>query len=328
MNVAFLIYRRPDLTRQVFAEIAKARPARLLVVADGPRNEEERSLCERTREVVQHVDWPCEVRRNYSESNLGCKVRVSSGLDWVFQEVDEAIILEDDCLPHPTFFRFCEELLDRYREDPRIGHVGGSNSLQDLHSTRYSYSFSRFTHIWGWATWKRVWQEYDVNMTLWPDVRADGMARNLFASDELARLYEEHWAGTYSGEVDTWDYQWQFCRLVHGSLAVVPAVNLVSNIGCGSDATHVIDPDNPRAGLPARAMTFPLHHPPYTVCDDAADEAFAKRFVFRRNRPVVRLARRLKNRHFYGGLVRRIPIAGDLWTRWRKRRSLRTETTA
>ncbi len=167
--VAFIIFKRPDTTRKVFEEIRRAKPPKLLVIADGPRPNivGEAEKCAAARAIIDSVDWECEVLKNYSDENLGCKQRVSSGLDWVFDNVEEAIILEDDCLPHPTFFRFCEELLEKYRGDERIMTIGGTNLLKNWKSDIQSYHCSNYFNCWGWATWKRVWKHYDVDMKLW-----------------------------------------------------------------------------------------------------------------------------------------------------------------
>src|SRR5512139_3287315 len=167
--VAFIIFNRPDTAERVFAEIAKARPPKLLVVADGPRANRsgEAEKCAATRAIIDRVDWDCEVLTNFSDTNLGCKNRVSSGIDWVFEQVPEAIILEDDCLPHPTFFRFCEELLERYRDDERIGMISGDNFQLGQKRTDASYYFSRYNHIWGWASWRRAWRHYDREASAW-----------------------------------------------------------------------------------------------------------------------------------------------------------------
>jgi hypothetical protein len=155
--IAFFIFNRPDTTARVFEAIRQAQPSKLLVVADGPRSTRpgEAEKCAATRAIIDQVDWECEVLTNYSDVNLGCRHRVSSGLDWVFEQVEEAIILEDDCLPHPTFFRFCEELLEWYRHDHRIVAISGDNFQNGHQSGEFSYYFSRYVHIWGWATWRR-----------------------------------------------------------------------------------------------------------------------------------------------------------------------------
>lgn len=175
--VAFIIFNRPDTTERVFAEIAKAKPQKLLVVGDGARANRNVEVAKvaACRAIIERVDWPCEVLTNFSEINLGCKVRVSSGLDWVFEQVEEAIILEDDCLPDPTFFRFCQEMLARYRDDQRIGMISGDNLQFGRRQNDESYYFTKYVHIWGWATWRDRWRDsYDVNLKKWPSIRDQG----------------------------------------------------------------------------------------------------------------------------------------------------------
>ena len=165
--IVFLIFNRPDTTKRVFEAIRQAKPKKLLVVADGPRDDRqgEAEKCAAVRSIIDTVDWDCKVLTNYADVNLGCGLRVSSGLDWVFEQVEEAIILEDDCLPHPSFFPFCEEMLDLYRHDERIMHIAGTNSLEEWKSDVQSYHFSYTGGIWGWATWQRAWKYYHFKMS-------------------------------------------------------------------------------------------------------------------------------------------------------------------
>ena len=270
--VAFIIFNRPDTTERVFAEIARAKPPKLLVVADGPRatRQGEAEKCAATRAIVDRVDWNCEVLTNYSEVNLGCKNRVASGLDWVFEQVPEAIILEDDCLPHPTFFRYCEELLGRYRDDERIGQIGGVNFQFGRGRTDDSYYFSRYNHIWGWASWRRAWKNYDVSLTLWPLVREREALLDILGTQRQVK----HWATIfqlcYDSKIDTWDYQWTFANMINHSLTILPNVNLISNIGFGENATHTTE-DSQLANMAVVKMQFPLVHPAYVIRDARAD---------------------------------------------------------
>ncbi len=231
--VAFFIFNRPDLTALVFAEIARAKPEHLLIVADGPRSVEEENLCQATRNVVAKIDWECKVKRNYSDVNMGCKQRISSGLNWVFSEVAEAIILEDDCLPHPSFFHFCEEMLVRYRSDNRVMHVAGANLIPKT-TSRYSYRFSRLTPIWGWATWRRAWKHYDIEMTHWPEY--NNTRDVLYFGNQQANV--RHFLDEVYHDLDTWDGQWWFSCLNTKGLSVIPKVNLIHNMGHRWDATH------------------------------------------------------------------------------------------
>ncbi len=261
--VAFLIFNRPELTKTVFAEIAKVQPKKLLVVADGPRQDKqgEAEKCAAARAVIEQVDWDCEVLKNYSDVNLGCGIRVATGIDWVFEHVDEAIILEDDCLPHLTFFEFCRELLEKYRDDERVMMISGSNLMGDWESDIQSYHFSYYGGIWGWASWKRAWKYYDYHMKLWKYEGARNCVRNVLVDPEQYFYREEMLSKAFRGEIDTWDYQWSFARLLQSGLSVVPSVNLVSNIGFGKDATHTINFFDSKANLPLSSMSFPLREP-------------------------------------------------------------------
>jgi len=270
--VALLVFNRPDLTERVFAEVARARPSKLLVVADGPRTEAERVLCERTRAVVSRVDWDCEVLTDFAETNMGCKRRVSTGISWVFEQAEEAIILEDDCLPHPSFFRFCSELLERYRDDERVMMVSGDNFQLGRRRTPHSYYFSRHTHIWGWASWRRAWRHYDVGMEGWPGLREGPWLLDLHGDEAAARHWRDSFDHVHSGRLDTWDYQWAYACWSQNGLVVLPEVNLVTNIGWRADATHTRSEESVAAGLEALEMEFPLGHPPRMIREREADQ--------------------------------------------------------
>jgi hypothetical protein len=260
--VVFLIFNRPDTTAKVFEAIRKARPQKLLIVADGPRQDRpgEVEKCDATRKIVERIDWDCEALRNYSTTNLGCRTRVASGLDWVFEQVEEAIILEDDCLPHPTFFRYCDELLERYRTDQRVASIRGDNwpggALDD-----YSYRFTIYPSIWGWATWRRVWRNYDVDMKEWPSHRSAPWLRDWIGTGSATKEWQTYFDKTYRKENNTWDFQFVFAAWCQSQYSIVPAVNLISNIGVGLESTHVMRDDNPRLNRPAEEIAFPLKHP-------------------------------------------------------------------
>lgn len=270
--VCFIIYRRPDTTEKVFELIRQAKPPKLLVVADGPRSNQpdEIEKCAATRAIIERVDWECEVLKNYSDVNLGCKLRVASGLDWVFNTVEKAIILEDDCLPHPTFFRFCEELLDYHQDDERIMTITGNNFQFGRRRSEYSYYFSIHTSIWGWATWRRAWQHYDVEIKLWPKLRDSHWLENILQDTEAVKCWKKIFQYAYSGYT-AWDYAWTFSCWVQNSLSIVPNINLVSNIDCNPEKNGVVF-----AGLfgsmPVEAIHFTLQHPPAVIRDAEADK--------------------------------------------------------
>uniref|UniRef100_C6E5U9 Hemolytic protein HlpA-like protein n=1 Tax=Geobacter sp. (strain M21) TaxID=443144 RepID=C6E5U9_GEOSM len=260
--IVLLIFNRPDVSKQVFEAVRAVRPRQLMVVADGPRPGRpwDDQRCQQAREVIDAIDWDCELHTNYADENMGCMRRVSSGIDWVFQLVDEAIILEDDCLPHPSFFPFCRELLDRYRHEPRIAQIAGANFQFGRNRTPDSYYYSRYNHVWGWATWKRAWMLNDNEMAHWPEFRDSGMLNNFLYNRRQAAYWSGVLAKVVTGEIDSWACRWTLSCWRHGLLTVIPAVNMVSNIGFGPGATHT-PVANRYAAMKVEPMPFPLRHP-------------------------------------------------------------------
>lgn len=274
--VAFLIFNRPDVTARVFEAIRRARPPQLLVVADGPRADRpgEAEKCAATRAVVDGVDWECDVRRCFATENLGCGPRVATGLDWVFAQTERAIILEDDCLPDPTFFPFCEELLERYADDERVMNILGSNfrAINASEGARDGYRFSQFHVPWGWATWRRAWRHYDLRVAQWPQAESEGWLGGLFRDRRDARFWARTFASVHGKDQPyTWDYQWTFACWRQSGLSIVPDAHLVSNIGFGPGATHTTG-YTVGADAPTGPMAFPLRHPSAVVRDAALDD--------------------------------------------------------
>lgn len=271
--VLLLAFRRPEPTARVVAAIRDARPQRLWVALDGPRPEVagEADLVAETRAVIARaIDWPCEVRWRERPQNLGCRRGVVDAIDWFLGEAGEGIILEDDCVPHPDLFRYCAELLDRYRDDERVWCVSGDNSARITLAGTASYGFVGSPQIWGWATWARAWAHYDRDLEAWAAVRGTPAVRRLLPDPIerevtvrlLDRLRDE-------GEPDTWDYQWLASCLMGGGLCAVPRTNLVTNVGFGPDATHTRE-RNRRAEVAAGPI-LPLIHPRAVVRDRRAE---------------------------------------------------------
>lgn len=267
--VAFLIFNRPELTKIVFAAIRQAKPYKLLVVADGARFPEEAEKCQETRDIINQVDWNCEVLTNFSKTNLGCKKRISSGLSWVFSEVEEAIILEDDCLPSPSFFQFCQTLLEYYRHDSRIMHISGSNFQDSQNRNDFSYYLSKYAHIWGWASWRRAWKHYDITMKTWPHYKKSNMLGSICESAYEQKYWTDKFDNVFNNSIDTWDYQWLYTCWHQNGLSILPRSNLVSNIGFGADATHTKDKktltQSPNLDI------WDIKHPLFIVRDINAD---------------------------------------------------------
>ncbi|MCW5198182.1 hypothetical protein VU06_00345 [Desulfobulbus sp. F3] len=281
----FLIFKRPDVTEQVFKTIRQVRPSRLYVAGDGAGNNQpgETEKVLRARQIVlDGIDWPCEVKILFRDTNLGCRMAVSSVINWFFEHEEEGIILEYDCLPDLTFFQFCEELLRCYRHDTRIMTISGDNFQQGNSRTNYSYYFSRYPHCWGWATWKRAWKYFDSHLSCWSDIKTEKLLHYVFNGDPQIL---SHWIKIldrfYLGNIDTWDFPWMCSCWLQSGLTIIPDVNLVSNIGFNDDATHTKTKNHRDAFLQKRKIQFPLLHPPYITRNVTAD-AFFDQFIVKK----------------------------------------------
>jgi hypothetical protein len=280
--VVLLVFNRPVQTRQLLEAVRRARPPLVLVVADGPRPAVpgDDAACAEVRALVdQEVDWDAKVLKNYAAANLGLRRRVSSGLAWAFEQVEQAIILEDDCLPDPTFFRFCAELLHCYQYDTRVGVISGNNFQPPGFACQRSYYFSRYNHCWGWATWRRAWQFFDASMKEWPELRPTGWLDGLFPDPAQAAYWRALFDGVCEGRLNSWAYAWTFACWSQSLLTILPRANLVSNIGFDSTGTHTTNAANPLAQLPSVPMPFPLTHPSSVVLHYAADD-YTQRHIF------------------------------------------------
>ncbi len=281
LPVLMLVFNRPDLARQVLAAIREVKPKRLFIAADGPRagHPRDQQACQETRQIAERVDWDCDLRLLFREENLGCKKGVSTAIDWFFEHVEQGIILEDDCVPDPSFFQFCAELLSRYRDDDRVMNISGTNLLENYPCSNASYLFSMYGGIWGWATWRRAWAKFDVTMSTWSDPASRTQVRRALGSWLRYRQRERIFDAVYAGRIDSWAYIWHYTRLLHGGLTVVPYTNLVSNIGFGGEATHTHSIVNPASNLPRHQMRFPLTHPDQVSVDRRFDARHFRKAV-------------------------------------------------
>ena len=275
--VALMIFNRPDTTREVFEAVRAARPPRLYLVSDAAREgrpEEEAKVREARSYVETHIDWPCALHKNYAERNMGCKRRMATGITWVFSQEEIAIILEDDCVPKPEFFRFEQEMLLRYKENENVFLVSGTNNLPGF-PIEGDYTFSRFASIWGWGSYARAWRFYDVEMKRWERMRGERRVKKLFSFPEYL-LFQRDADRTGAGLVDTWDMQWLLTVIDRG-FGVVPAGNLIRNIGCGrEDATHTKDTSREISAY--GEMRFPLRHTEQTTINEAYDRAYCRTY--------------------------------------------------
>ena len=270
--ILFLIFNRPDTTQKVFNAIRKAKPKQLFVAADGPREgkEDEKEKCEQTREIIEQVDWDCEVKILFRDKNLGCKIGVSSAIDWLFENVEEGIILEDDCLPSQSFFWYCQELLDYYQNDTRIMHISGDNFQFSRKRGGGNYYFSKYSHIWGWATWRRAWKHYDVNMKNFGEFKTENQINNVFQIKQQQKYWMNIFQRVYNNEINTWDYQWVYTCFINNGLCIMPNVNLISNIGFNKEALHTKDENSILSKIEAEEI-IKIIHPEFVLADQKAD---------------------------------------------------------
>jgi hypothetical protein len=270
--VLFLIFNRPALTKATFECIRQARPPRLYIAADGPREgrDGEGALCAEAREAVSQVDWPCEVYTLFRKRNIGCADAVSSAITWFFQQEAEGIILEDDLSIHPDFFPFCDEMLERYRDMEQVMHVHGNSFQYGQSRGEAAYYFSCFPHCWGWATWAKAWEKYDHAMTRLNWVASKKVPK-LFQSEAAASYFRDVFAQVKNGQIDSWAFRWTFSVWEHSGLCVNPNVNMVRNIGFGEQSTHTTNPADILAHLPADGLEN-ITHPQKIMRDAAADE--------------------------------------------------------
>ena len=275
------IFNRPDLTRKVFAEIQKIKPFKLFITADGPRKNiiNDKNKCVEARSILKKIDWECEVFTNFSDDNNGVFKSMTEGISWMFKHVDRAIILEDDCISHFSFFRYCQDLLNYYKDDKRIALISGSNFQPLENTTKYSYYFSRYSHIWGWATWKRSWDKIDFDMEYWPKYKKMKGLDSVFYRKHEREYWYKYYQDVFEGKVEkNWDLIFQLSSFMNNTMAVLPNRNLVSNIGFGVDSTHV-KLKTKFNSIKLSEIKFPLDHPSF-ICRSVAADDFTEKTMF------------------------------------------------
>jgi hypothetical protein len=278
LPVLITAFSRYDTLREVFLAVREARPPRLYFACDGPRNADERAQCDKVRSLVGLVDWPCEVKTLFHPENLGCKYSMAANITWFFENEEEGVILEDDIVPDTSFFWFCQELLEKYRHDPRIWAIFGNNlSAPADPAARDTYWLSAHGYgaYWGWASWRRVWEKFDVEMKEWGRVgRTKEFKRYFLSKAELKegnKLFEQ----TYDGRISsTWDYQLDFAKVLAGAANIIPEANLCRNIGFSGDGTHTLSAGDSRNREILHSALFPLRHPEPLELHPARDLAY------------------------------------------------------
>lgn len=273
--VAVIFFARPDLLQITFEAIREARPKKLFLIQDGARinNESDSINIKKCREIINNIDWDCEVYKNYSEENLGCGLRVYSGITWAFEHVDRLLVLEDDCVPAQALFPFTAELLEKYKDDNRVGIICGMNNLGVYNETPNDYFYTTSGSIWGWATWKRVWDTMEYDLVFLNDkystkivYQTDSKLKEMgkFLLDNLEQ----------GKRLSSWSFQLGMNNLLQSQLNIVPKYNLITNIGMSENSANSVSsikfmPKGLRNlyFMKTYSLVFPLKHPKYMVND-------------------------------------------------------------
>lgn len=266
--ILLLIFNRPKTTRRVFEQIKQVKPKYFFIAADGPRygNPEDISKCAEARAISREIDWDCELKTLFRIENRGCGYGPAEAITWFFEQVEQGIVLEDDCLPSQGFFPFCEELLERFKDDEKIGIISGFNKMSGWEKKK-SYTYSYLGDTWGWAGWRRSWQYFDYDMTSWELDTVKAKVRNTLQNNKLFEIYskEFNYCRYENTQNHIWDCQWLFARLSNNMCSIVPAVNLINNIGYGEDATHTFTANQAKTYILSEEISFPLKHHPYKI---------------------------------------------------------------
>ncbi len=291
--VLFLVFNRPEKTKRVFSVVRRMKPKYLFIAADGPRNNKvgEDRKCEEVRQIVTNIDWECEIKTLFRDNNLGCGKAVSSAIDWFFENIEEGIILEDDCLPDDSFFYFCEKLLEYHRLDNKVMIISGNNFQDDKIYTNTSYYFSSYPHIWGWATWKRAWKLFDFEMEGLDDFINENKLKQNFRRKRDRICWKNILKQTQKNNIDTWDYRWMYAIWKNRGVCIIPNCNLVKNIGFDEEATHTKSNNNyPTTVASIKEIKFNNN----IKLEYNADERYFDYFLKRKSNLRAKLRRNIK----------------------------------
>lgn len=261
--VVIFIYNRPEITLQLFNLICRVRPPKIYLISDGPKFADEIDFSKviQCREIFNETNWIVEIKKNFSPVNLGCKIRIKSGIDWVFASENCAIILEDDCIPDESFFMFADEMLSKYESDLRIGAICAANFLTTRDIPVASYFATSHTQIWGWATWRNRWKLYDSKMSNWPSEKKEFASDSYFNGIVQKFAWNKSFDSAFANKVDTWDINWQYTLWRHNLYSILPNINLVNNLGFNLDGTHTKNTVNPLPEIGLGGISFPLKYP-------------------------------------------------------------------
>jgi len=298
--ILLIAWRRPKETKEVINTLKKIKPKEIFISCDGARkgNEEEFDKVKKTRQIIrENINWDCEINWQVSDINLGCKNGVSKAINWFFSNVNEGIILEDDVIAHEDFFKYCQNLLDKYRKDKRVWCISGSNNQDNILRGEGTYYFGKIPLIWGWATWKDRWENFDIKLSKWPEVKSNKILENIFNDNLQKQYWENIWESFYkSGKPDTWDYAWVFACIINNGLTTIPNKNLIKNIGFNEEAFHT---KWHREISIIESIGEKIVHPQFFICDLEAEKyqfdyffgGYSRRL---RNNPSLRIKNKFK----------------------------------
>lgn len=298
--VLFLVFNRLDTTKQVFEAIREAQPPRLYIAADGARSNEEGesdAVAVVRSYILENVDWACEVRTLFRDDNLGCKKAVSGAITWFFETESQGIILEDDCLPVQSFFWYCEELLNKYKDDDSVSLISGDARGPEHIDMVEDYSFCKYPMIWGWASWARVWKDYDVTIASWA-TQKDYLPSLVSENKGTQRFWLDTFNKMYSNKIDTWDYQLSYLLLTTNGKCIVPKLNQITNVGFGDGATHTFDEDSIFANRKSFILSLPLNHDMITPESEIKINRFYDENEFTKKTVALRVIFRIVNMFF------------------------------
>lgn len=289
--VLLIIFNRPETTKKVFQRIELIKPKKLYIVADGPRSEKEIDLIKQSREIVEKVNWDCEIHKKYSSNNLGCGINVSEGITWFFEKEEMGIILEDDVIPSLSFFEFAEKLLHKYKDDTRIMHISAVRYNEERSRDNYSYFFSRYAHIYGWATWKRAWNEFDINIIDWPRINDSKTIENIFPDPSERKYWIERFNRAYNLEKKHfWGYQWQYAVNKNNGYCITPQVNLAQNIGITGEHNSGLDTHHFRPIIDDFIIT---KDPEFLIINKWYDDYHFKKHIHPKKNLLYRIIRKI-----------------------------------
>jgi len=275
--ILLLIFNRPEVTQKVFNQIKAVKPRYFYIAADGPRPDREEDIinCQQTREIIKQVDWECEVKTLFRDENLGCGFAVCSAISWFFEQVEDGIILEDDCMPELSFFGFCSELLEMYKADDTVFLISGTNMQNGYRRGNASYYFSNYPLTWGWASWRRAWSQFRYDVPDFEMAFSSGVLDHAFQSSKEKLYWKNKIKMVESNKKNIWDYKRFYAIWKNKGIAIVPNTNLIINIGFVNSGTHAFLIDSRREPSSLNSIRFPLKHP-LKIIDREADQ-----YIFR-----------------------------------------------